>query len=87
MDMLYNILFFVAGIAVDFMYHHARRVGECKAYREGYEQARYEEKIRGERPYELHTTPQPMPKTNTYTLPKLFERRLNDNGQATMKLK
>ena len=84
--MLYNILFFAAGIAIDMLYHHARRVGECRAYHEGLEQGRYEERIRGERSYERYTTPRPMPKTNSYTLPTLFEKRFRENGQATMQL-
>lgn len=74
------------GIAIDMMYHHTRRVGECKAYHEGLEQGRYEEKIRGERSYERYTTPRPMPKTNTYTLPETFWKRFRENGQATMLL-
>ena len=86
MNILSCFLCVALGIGIDAMYHHARRVGECKAYREGYEQAKYEEKIRGERSYELYTTPQPMPKTNTYTLPSIFGQRLRENGQATMLL-
>ena len=86
MNILTCFLCVALGIAIDSMYHHARRIGECKAYREGLDQGRYEEKIRGERSYERYTTPRPMPKTNTYTLPALFERRLHENGQATMQL-
>lgn len=86
MNILICFLCVALGIGIDAMYRHARRVGECQAYREGYEQARYEEKIRGERPYALYTTPQPMPKTNTYTLPNIFERTFKENGKATMKL-
>lgn len=86
MNILSCFLCVALGIAVDAMYHHARRVGECKAYNEGLEQGRYEEKIRGERSYERYTTPRPMPKTNTYTLPVLFGERLRENGQATMQL-
>lgn len=86
MNVLSYFLCVALGIGIDMLYHHARRVGECRAYHEGLEQGRYEERIRGERPFELRTTPQPMPKTNTYTLPETFGQRLRDNGQATMML-
>lgn len=86
MNTLSCFLCVALGIAIDMMYHHSRRVGECRAYREGMEQGRYEEKIRGERSYERYTTPQPMPKTNAYILPSEFGKRLHDNGQATVLL-
>ena len=86
MNILSCFLCVVLGMGIDSLYHHALRASECKAYREGVEQGRYEEKIRGERSYERYTTPRPMPRTNTYTLPSIFGQRLRENGQATMLL-
>lgn len=43
MNMLYNILFFAAGIAVDMLYQRSKRIAAHDAYLEGFKHAKREE--------------------------------------------
>lgn len=43
MNMLYNILFFAAGIAVDMLYQRSKRIAVKEAYTEGFKHAKREE--------------------------------------------
>lgn len=43
MNMLFNILFFAAGIAVDMLYNRSKRIAVKDAYLEGFKHAKREE--------------------------------------------
>ena len=43
MNMLWNVLFFAAGIAVDMLYQRSKRIAANDAYLEGFKHAKREE--------------------------------------------
>lgn len=43
MDMMFNILFFAAGIAVDMLYQRNKRIAAQDAYLKGFQHAKREE--------------------------------------------
>ena len=94
MNMLYNILFFAAGIAVDMLYNRGKRIAAQNAYLRGFQHAKREEEqyrdgvndgIRNGAQYRTSEKVAEMPGPKPL-IPESFMDDVHDNGHATMKL-
>ena len=54
MNMLWNVLFFAAGIAVDMLYQRNKRIAAKDAYLEGFKHAKREEEYYRDGVYDGH---------------------------------
>ena len=103
MDIIPAFLCVAAGVALDATYNYLRKKGERKAYTEGYDKAKDEDRL-CQRAYDegraaeqvaqmrygvypSHTPKHAEGKRNEVSVPKSFIEHRNQNGQATMKLK
>lgn len=94
MNMLYSILFFAAGIAVDMFYNRAKRIAAQNAYLRGFQHAKREEEhyrdgvndgIRNGVAYRTSEKVAEMPGPKPL-IPENFMDEVHENGHATMKL-
>jgi hypothetical protein len=94
MNTIYNILFFAAGIAVDMLYNHRKRIAAQNAYLRGFQHAKREEEyyrdgvsdgakqnVHYYTSEKLAEMPGPKP-----LIPEHFMDAVHENGQATMKV-
>ena len=97
MNMLYNILFFAAGIAVDMFYNHNKRIAAQNAYLRGFQHAKREEENYRDGVYDgikqgvqyrtnEKVAEMPAPKHAANLIPENFMDAVHENGQATMQI-
>ena len=98
MNMLYNILFFAAGIAVDMLYNRGKRIAAQNAYLRGFQHAKREEEhyrdgvsdgMKNGAQYRTSEklAEMPVPKHAANLIPECFMNNMQENGQATMQIK
>lgn len=94
MNMLYNILFFAAGIAVDILYNRSKRIAAQNAYLRGFQHAKREEEnyrdgvndgIRNGVQYRTSEKVAEMPGSKPL-IPENFMSTMHENGHATMQI-
>lgn len=98
MDVLTSFLCVAAGIALDATYNYLRKNGERKAYLDGYDKAKNEDRLcrhaydEGKAAEQVSQMmhgvyPKHAEGKHSVNVPESFVEHLNNNGQATMKLK